>query len=290
MLQFAKFYEKCFLEYKQNREHCCPVELFSLIAEQRKKLARKNPLYFLDRLLWTEKQELIDVPGFDENLKREIVLGLHLKNTIFGTYKTTIKLLRPLIEEINRSENRPARLLEIGSGSGQLSFAIYRELKKTNLQFALTGSDIVPTYLSHANEEAEHKNIPVQFKLIDAFHLEKLEENSYDIVFCLHSLHHFSPGALFRIMAGSKKIATSAFLGVDGYRGIFNLLFMMISGGIKSLFSLQYAFFHDSFVSGRKMYTAKQLELLSQLSCPESAVTARNLKPGLTMVMVRHKM
>lgn len=290
MLQLTKFYENCYEEYKQNTTNCCPVEFFSLLNIKRKSAARRNPILFLDHLLWTDKRELIDDPEFSENLKREIVLGLHLKNTICGTYKTTIKLLRPLIEEINRKENRPARLLEIGSGSGKLSFALYKELQKTNLQFKLTGSDIVPTYLSEAKREAADKNIPIEFKIVDAFKLETLDENSYDILFCLHSLHHFTPEALAKILSGSQKVAQCAFLGVDGYRGILNLLFMMISGAFKSLFTFRYAFFHDSFLSGRKMYTAKQLEILSKMSCPKSEVRARNLKPGLTMVMVEHKM
>ncbi len=289
MLQLTKFYEKCYEEYRLKSSNFCPVELFQFISEKRKALKKKHIGHFVDSLLWTEKTELIDIPDFDENLKREIVLGLHMKNTVFGTYKKMIELVAPMIEEINMKENRPARLLEIGSGSGKLSFALYNELSRSHLQFELTGSDIVQKYLDEANNESRRKNSPITFVKIDAFQLDSLPENSFDVVFCLHSLHHFSPQQLSRIMAGSFKISSKAFLGVDGYRGLFNLLFMILSGGLKSLLSLNYAFLHDSFISGRKLYSAKQLELISRLSCPFSLTTARNLRPGLTMIKIEHK-
>lgn len=290
MLQLTKFYEKCFSEYRKNSTGNCPVELFSYIHSERKKGLAKNILLFIDHLFWTDKRELIDDPSFDEKIKREIVLGLHLKNKIFGTYKTTIQLLRPLIEEINQSENRPARLLEIGSGSGELALALYDELKKTDLRFELTGSDIVETYIKEANRKANNRQCLVTFKNIDAFHLERLPPNSYDVLFCLHSLHHFTPAQLSKIMAGSSKVAGRAFVGVDGYRGLLNFLFMFFSGALKSLISMHYAFLHDSIVSARKLYAAKQLELLSHLSCPKSQVTTKYLRPGLTMVKIEHKM
>lgn len=289
MLQLTKFYEKCYEEYRSSSSNFCPVELFQFISRKRKILSRKNLGHFVDSILWTEKPELIDLPTVDENLKREIVLGLHLKNKVCGTYKKTIELLSPMIEEINSKENRPARLLEIGSGSGQLSFALYDELSKTPLKFELTGSDIVQKYLDESNNESRKKNLPIEFKKINAFQLEELPEDSYDIIFCLHSLHHFTPQQLSKIMAGTFKISCKGFLGVDGYRGLFNLLFMILSGGIKSLVSLNCAFFHDSFISGRKLYSAKQLELISRLSCPFSLTTARNLRPGLTMIKIEHR-
>lgn len=290
MLQLTKFYEKCFEEYRLKSSNFCPVELFSFISEQRKNHSRKSLQHWLDHLLWTDKKELIDEPFVDEKLKREIVLGLHTKNKVFGTYRTTIDLLRPLIEEINTIEKRPARLLEIGSGSGQLAFALYEELLQTNLKFTLEGSDIVSTYIDEANAEATVRNVPVLFHKIDAFHLETLPENSFDIIFCLHSLHHFSPAQLSRIMAGTFKVASKAFLAVDGYRGLSNLIFMATSGALKSLVEMNHAYLHDSLISARKMYAVKQLELLSRLSCPLSYVTAKNLKPGLTMVKIEHRM
>lgn len=119
--------------------------------------------------------------------------------------------------------------------------------------------------------------------------MEQLTPDTYDIVFTLHSMHHFLPEQLIKIMAGASSIATRGFIGIDAYRGIFNILFMAVLGAGKSLVSLNSAFFHDSFISGRRMYSAKQLEIMARLGCPNTNIVAENLRPGLTVIKVLSK-
>jgi SAM-dependent methyltransferase len=230
--------------------------------------------------------EYIDDPLFNVQTKQKIIQGLHLKNNIFGTYNKTIKILGPFIAQINKDEKRPARILEIGSGTGNLSMALYKKTKNTSVQIELTGSDIIPEYVNAANDEAIKRNFKIDFLVIDAFHLDQLEPNSYDIIFTLHSMHHFLPEQLAMIMSGSQKVATKAFIGIDGYRGFGNLLFMMISGIGASIYNLDLSFFHDALISGRKMYGSKQLEIIAKIGCPQSTVVSKNLKPGLSVIQI----
>jgi 2-polyprenyl-3-methyl-5-hydroxy-6-metoxy-1,4-benzoquinol methylase len=288
MLQLTKFYEQCYQDFEQSNE---PIEILSkkfldFIEQKRSIKSRKNLRYYIDQLIWTQKSEHIDDPTFDIELKKQIVYGLHLKNKLFGTYCISIKILRPIIEHINLVENRPARILEIGSGSGQLSMAMYEQLKNTSLKVEMTGSDIVPEYVEAANLLAHEKNYDINYKVIDALQLDQLPPNSYDIVFTLHSMHHFLPEQLIKIMAGARSVASQGFVGVDAYRGLFNLFFMAVLGAGKSLVSLNPVFYHDSLISGRRMYSAKQLEIMARVGCPGSTVVAENLKPGLTVVKV----
>lgn len=287
MLQFAKFYEKCFNEFKQENFDLTNIQqLFLKIDKNRSLKAKNNILYYLDQLIWTKKTECIDDHDFDNELKKEVIHGLHLKNKIFGTYTTVIKSLGPLIQEINQKQKRPARILEIGSGMGKLTMALYEEFQNSPLQVQLTGSDILPSYIEYAKDEAKKNHYNIDFQIIDAFKLDAIESNSYDIVFTLHCMHHFQPNDLGKIMKGALKISTLGFIGIDGYRGLGNLLFMMISGAGKSLLSRNYVFFHDSFISGRKMYAAKQLEILGKIFCPKAITTAEHLRPGLTIIKV----
>ncbi len=290
MLQFNKFYEQCLSDFNQsnkgNHIHRASKDLFLEIDKKRKLKAQKNPLYYLDQMIWTDEREHIDDPEFNVEVKKEIIQGLHLKNTICNTYTRSIEILRPLVEVINRNENRPARVLELGSGIGKLTMAMYEEFQKSSLFVELTGSDIVPEYVEAANGEARKKDYEINFKVIDAFQLHQLEGKSYDIVFTLHSMHHFKPDQLAVIMSGTQNIATSAFVGIDGYRGIGNLCFMMLSGAGKSVLSFNSAFFHDSLISGRRMYSAKQLEIMAKVGCPNAKIIAENLKPGLTVIKI----
>ena len=296
MLQLTKFYEQCYLDFQQSNlaltdapVECLSKDLFYEIDKKRSMKSRKNIFYYLDHLIWTQKSEHIDDPEFDVELKKQIVYGLHLKNKIFGTYCISFKILKPIIESINKKENRAARILEIGSGSGKLTMAMYEQFQKSRLKVEMTGSDIVPEYIENAKLEAKEKNYDIDFKVIDALKLEELPPDSYDIVFTLHSMHHFFPDQLIRIMAGAQSVATRGFVGVDAFRGVFNILFMAFLGAVKSLVSLNPVFLHDSVISGRRMYSAKQLEIMGRLGCPDTEIVAENLKPGLTVVKILSK-
>lgn len=295
MLQLTKFYEECYQDFEQSHPLLsnAPIEILSknfldFVDQKKSMMSKKNLGHYIDQLIWTQKSEHIDDPSFDIELKKEIVYGLHLKNKLFGTYCISIKILRPIIEYINLIENRPARILEIGSGSGQLSMAMYEQLQHTSLRVEMTGSDIVPEYVDAANFEAREKKYNINYKVIDALHLDQLPPNSYDIVFTLHSMHHFLPEQLIKIMAGARSVASQGFIGVDAYRGLSNLFFMAILGAGKSLVSFNPVFYHDSVISGRRMYSAKQLEIMAKVGCPGSNIIAENLKPGLTVVKIFH--
>lgn len=282
MLQLPQFYRQCYLDYKQSGVE----EFFLEIDQKRKALSKKHLAFYVDDKIWTNKKEFIDDPEFNMITKKEIIKGLHLKNKVFNTYGKSIEILRPLVQAINKEEGRPARILELGSGTGKLTMALYEEFKRSSLQVDLTGSDIVAEFVSSAEAEALEKNYAIKFLTLDAFKLNELLPGSFDIVFTLHSMHHFTPGELSKIFKGAKKIATKAFIGIDGHRGIGNLFFMMLSGAAKSLLSFNSAFFHDSLISGRKMYSAAQLEILGKISCSHSQVLAFNLKPGLTVIKI----
>ncbi|MFA6237922.1 MAG: class I SAM-dependent methyltransferase [Bacteriovorax sp.] len=298
MFQLTKFYEQCFEDFYHGNLHLFGDEkdldkirslctdLFMEIDRKRFEKSRYNVFHFIDHATWTKKMEHLDDPLFNVELKKKIVEGLHLKNIVCGTYTKTISVLQKLIEEINKTENRPARLLEIGSGIGKLTMSVYEQFQKSSLRVEMTGSDIVAEYVEAANLEADHLQYDINFKVIDAYHLNGLEANSYDIVFTLHSMHHFSPEQLSMIMSGARSVATRAFIGIDGYRGIGNIFFMVFSGAMKSLMSFSLIYFHDSLISARRMYSGKQLEIMARLSCPFSNIVAERLSPGLTVIKI----
>ena len=298
MLQLTKFYEQCYQEFRQlnninnstkhdlEKVKLITTFLFNEIDNKRASLAKKNILYQLDQFIWTDTIELIDDPSFNIEIKKEIIQGLHLKNRIFGTYNKTINILSPIIAEINQNENRPARILELGSGLGKLTFAMYEKAKKLSMPIKMTGSDIIPEYVNAANDEAAKKNCQIDYKIIDAFHLDQIEKDSYDIIFTLHSMHHFPPEQLAMIMSGSQDVATKAFIGIDAYRGFGNLSFMILAGLLASICKFNSSFLHDSLVSARKMYSAKQLEIMAMIGCPQSTIISENLKPGLTVIKI----
>lgn len=298
MLQLANFYEQCFLDFSQSNSDLLNFDrdvstieklsqkLFTEINVKRSSLSKTNPIFYLDHLAWTESRELIDDPDFHVEKKKRIINSLHIKNKVCGTYTTSIEILRPIIREINLKEGRAARILEIGSGTGKLTSALYEEFLHSSLNVELIGSDIVAGYVEMANREARSNKYNIDYKVIDAFKLAELSPQSYDIIFTLHSMHHFRPEELSLILAGAQSVATRGFVGIDGYRGVGNLTFIAGAGACKSLCSLNPMFFHDALISARRMYSAKQLEIIAKIGCPKAQVLTKNLKPGLTVLKV----
>jgi hypothetical protein len=304
MLQLQDFYDRCYQEFhpmmqknpKQTPEQGTD-DLFAYIDTQRKIKSEKAYYpshfpYFLDSLVWTKKIEYLDQDRFSFAVKRKIVKALNFKNDLFGTYSTSFKILAPMIKKINEEEKRPARILELAAGMGDFATKLMVFAQKHSLQVKITSSDIVPEYMDEASKEAKKKGFStdqVEFKIIDAYALDQLPPRSYDIAFTLHSLHHFTPGQLCRMIAGSQKIVTTSFIGIDGYRGLLNLAFIISTGSLGSLFNASFMHAHDATLSGRKMYAHKQLEMIARIGCPQSSIMNQHLKPGLTLLSVSSK-
>jgi len=277
--------------------------IISTLADTLKMEAKSNGAlswakYKISQRYHTNKTEYIDLPDFPINNKIKIVEGLDIKNNVFGTYKKIFAYLSPLIKAINVTENRPFRILEVAGGVGDLSLGIYKESLRSadvsantdeKLEVEITGSDIVAQYNDIAAEKAHKKGYPVVFKSIDALNIDKEIESSFDIVITLHSLHHFTPEQLILLSRKSQKLAKQGLFAVDGTRTLGNLLFMVITALMPSIFTFNSMYVHDALISARRMYSRKYLRELLTLSCKDSTVECKQLSLGLNYLRVSPK-
>lgn len=236
-----------------------------------------------------DETEHIDKVDFPIEKKIKILKGLDLKNNIFGTYKSIFNYLKPLIVEVNEKENRAFRILELAGGLGDLSIGIYKEFidSNSNLKIDITGSDIVPAYIDISAEKASKKNYPINFKVIDIYKIEESDEESYDIVITLHSIHHFKPLPLFHLIRKSQLIAKQGLFAIDGTRNIPNLLFMYSSALIPTIVELNGMYAHDALISARRMYSRDFLKKLAFLAEPTAEIDCGKLSLGLNYLRVK---
>ena len=281
--------------------------IISTLADTLKMEAKSNGTlswakYNISQRYHTNKTEYIDLPDFPIKNKIKIVEGLDIKNNVFGTYKKIFAYLSPLIKDVNLAENRPFRILEVAGGVGDLSLGIYKESLRSahnssntssnsgeKLEVEITGSDIVAQYNEIATEKARKKGYPVVFKSIDALDIDKEVEASFDIVITLHSLHHFTPEQLIQLSRKSQKLAKQGLFAVDGTRTVGNLLFMVITALMPSLFTFNSMYVHDALISARRMYSRKYLKKLLTLGCEDSKVECEQLSLGLNYLRVSPK-
>lgn len=250
-------------------------------AERRGGLARMGVR--LDAWLATNAVEHMDDPDFPARGKYAIAQGLHLLNTITGSYGKFFEVVAPLLREVHARTGRPARLLEIGAGAGGFSIALAKRARATGLAVEVTASDIVPYYVEQGRRRAEKLGLPVSFCTLDALDMAAMREGAFDVVFLAQTVHHFTPGQVARMVAESKRVATTAYVAIDGYRSIPMLAFV---AGTAAL-SLWPAMVHDAWVSARRFYAADALAFMARMAAPLARVRTGRLWPLNTTLTVR---
>jgi SAM-dependent methyltransferase len=240
----------------------------------------------LDRRVRTKRLAYLDRDDCPDQLKLRLVRTLHYSNVALGSYRRFLRVLRPLIEETRTRKGRPARVLELASGSGEFALALGRLAAKRKLAVEITGSDIVPAHVESAAHHAKARGIPVGFRTLNAFDLQGIEPGEYDIAFIAQSMHHLSPGQLARVIAQATRVS-GAFVGVDGHRSVWTLSALGLIGLAGTLSSRRPQFLHDAIVTGRKLYSNAELDLIARIAAPSAHVEVKNARPGLSVIVVR---
>jgi SAM-dependent methyltransferase len=254
----------------------------------RSAIARKGSLAArlgsqIDESMRTRAVEHMDEADYPERGKFAIAQGLHLLNWVTGSYRKFFDLLEPMIREIVAAEGRPARILELACGAGGFSMELAAIAARKGLTVEVTGSDIVPLYVERATRKAAREGNAATFRRLDALDMSDLAQGSFDIVFIAQSVHHFSPGQLARMISESSRIATRAFVSVDGYRSVPMVGF--VAG--TALLTLWPAMVHDAVISVRKFYGESELGVIGRLGAPRARVEIGRIWPLNTTLTVR---
>lgn len=223
-------------------------------------------LELFDRSLRTDQEEKMDSPDIPASKKLEMIRALDSMNNMMMLYPHYISVIEPSIREVADREKRPARILELASGAGGLAFAIAERAKQQTLPVEIRGSDIVPEYVVFCNQTARERQLPVTFRIINAFAMDSVEKGSCDIILISQSLHHFTPGQLARIISQSREQGASIFLGLDGHRGLDLLAGVPIAAMLQGISSLVL----DGYTSARKFYSEPELDLIAEIATRSS--------------------
>ncbi|MBW1988000.1 MAG: methyltransferase domain-containing protein [Deltaproteobacteria bacterium] len=259
-----------------------------LIEERSAEAARRGGLVYLvdaiDRAARTNKPENLDKPEVPAKKKQSIVQGLHRLNQAYFSYHRFVRILAPVVREVHARTGRAARVLELASGSGEFTLALARLAAKKKLPLSITGSDYIPEYVAEGNRRAKKQGLAVAFREVNAFAMEgAVSPGEFDVVFVSQSIHHFSPGQLAMMIAQSSTAATTAFVGVDGYRSLPLL-------GILPVVAAAYmrpAGVHDAWVTARKLYTQQELALAAKIAVPGAPVLVTRSGPFHSVLSVR---
>jgi SAM-dependent methyltransferase len=264
------------LEALANRAH-------RLFRERLRERAGRAPLararVAIDDLLATDETELLDRDDVPDETRREIIESLARFNRAILAYRRFAGLVAPLAEAAAaRRGGRPVRILELGSGHGELAFHLVDWAAARGLAVEVTASDYADVYVELGNRAAAARKAPVRYLKLNAFDIG-LESGSQDVVLMTQTLHHFSPGQLARLFAEATRVGASALL-IDGWRS----LPLLVALGITFAALFPRSARHDAMISTRKFYSAPELALLAGLTPAAARSRVFFAPPGYSVV------
>lgn len=232
-----------------------------------------SALAALDRRTLVSRSEYGDAADVPLEARRSRMQAVAFLNEGLDSYSSWVSLMRPDLA----STGRPTRILALSAGHGGFAMALKARFGE---RIDVTVSDAVEGHLELGREEASRRGLDVAFVAQDPTDLGNLASGSFDVVVCTQTLHHFSPGAIARMLSGAARVASRAVWMIDGERSLVGAIALSL---VVAAYSRSWHAVHDTFVSLRKMYTEEELAAIAMLAPCTSAgcrSTSGRVAPG----------
>lgn len=231
----------------------------------------------VDSVLWSSKQEWLDLCGYNED--HLALEEMDKANRFFGLYYLALRDLTSMIITLHSHVCRPVRILEMGTGYGGLLLRLYQWGKKHNIPLELAGFDVDMRFLEQARKRIAH--YPVTLFQGDALNLSTIRDGAYDLYVSTLTLHHFSPQQTIQLLNEAHRVAPLAIYFRDLRRCLhgWGLTYLALKTACFSSIT-QY----DGVLSLRRAYRVKQLQaLLQQTLLPPSYKVKSKIPFSLTI-------
>jgi len=176
-------------------------------------------------------RELMDDPHCDPQRLHATLRRFGLVNRLISGWDQVYRdQLRPALQNLElQSLHRPARVLDLGSGGGDVISRLAQLADADSLSVEWTGADPDPRAHAAANARAKPG---MTFLCADADDLIS-RGKSYDVVLSNHVLHHLSADELTAFTEASRALSTGTVLHSDIARS--RLAYGLYSVGITPL-------------------------------------------------------
>ncbi|QHC57362.1 class I SAM-dependent methyltransferase [Rathayibacter sp. VKM Ac-2760] len=193
-------------------------------------------------------QELMDDPACDRALLEETYARFGTVNRLVSGWSRLYRTrLRPLL-----AGGEPVRLLDIGSGGGDIARSLAAWARADGLRLAITAID--PDERAFAFATSTPAPAGLEFRRATSAELVA-EGAKYDIVTSNHLLHHLSAEALQGLLEDSERLAPRA-LHNDIERS--RLAYTAYAATTRPIAAGSFLH-HDGSLSVRRSYTAPEL-------------------------------
>lgn len=160
----------------------------------------------------TRIPELMDDPALDAGEHRRALAALARINRISGS----AGVLWPSIRKLARELNRPLRLLDVATGSGDVPRKLLARASRAGIALEISACDLSPVAIAEATREPS----TARFFVHDVLHTPL--PTGFDIVTCSLFLHHLSEEDAIALFANMESATRHLILVNDLWRSRFN--------------------------------------------------------------------
>lgn len=199
----------------------------------------------------------MDQPSLDPRELNAALADLARLNRLFGGWRVVQRSLNALIPA---GSPIPVKILDVGTGSGDIPVHIALWAQETGRSMRITAVDRNPRSLAIGKGRAHEAHLSIQFVQADVKALP-FRSGQFDIVLASQFLHHFAIPEASGILRCFGELARRAVIISDLQRNRFSLTLTYLG---TRLFTRSPIVHHDSLVSIRRGFLPEELEAIAR--------------------------
>ncbi len=205
--------------------------------------------------------ELIDLPTetFNRSEFARNLEDIRKVNRYLGGYRAILKVFSRLASDTDVSSDRPIRVLDVATGSADIPVSIVKWARKNGRDVSVTAVDINPMAVQEA--AAFTKGYPdITIAVANGLSLP-YGDDSFDIVLCSKTLHHFSEADTVRLIKEIRRVAAIGYIITDLRRSwlAWSLIYMLTRLLMRNRLTR-----HDGPMAVQRSYTDSELGVLAE--------------------------
>ena len=201
--------------------------------------------------------ELMDQEEVDAAELARSLTDLERVNRWLGGSRVALEALAPLLR---RTEGGEIRVLDVGTGGGDIPMALVKRAQKAGVALRVVATDAHPRTLEAARRRvAGHPSITVEEA--NALSLP-YPDGSFHFAMCHTALHHFDPPEAVRALAELGRVATAAVVVTDLVRSWVGLAAARVMAA--TIWRRHPVTRHDGPASVRGAYTVAEIRALAR--------------------------
>ena len=200
------------------------------------------------------REEAMDRPGLDPDLLADDLRNLETLNRLFAGRA----IVRTHIRAALAGGSGPLRVLDIGSGAGDLCRVVVEECRARGRPVRIVSLDAHPQIQAYARERCA--GLPeIEFVLGDG-RAVPLAAGSVDLALCTLALHHFAEADAIRVLAEMRRVTRDRAVVSDLRRGRIAYAAVWLA----TRFTPNPMTRHDGPVSVGRAFTPDELRTMSE--------------------------